>query len=111
MDERFEDVIRRLWLDQQGVALELADELARLARQDDPSADALERGYRAAHQLAGSLGMYGVPEGSEIASRLEDHLSPSQEGALPPDVVVSLTARLRRLVAAGPIASRRDAGP
>lgn len=104
MDERFEDVIRRLWFEQQGTALELADELARLARHNDPSADALERGYRAAHRLAGSLGMYGIPEGSEIASRLEDHLSPGQERALPRDVVVSLAARLRRLVADGPIA-------
>jgi HPt (histidine-containing phosphotransfer) domain-containing protein len=105
MDDSFDDVVRRMWLEQRTTALGLADELATLARQEDPTADALVRGHRAAHQLAGSLGMYGIPEGSEIASLLEDHLSPEGARSIPPDVFVSLTARLRQLVVDGPVTS------
>jgi HPt (histidine-containing phosphotransfer) domain-containing protein len=52
-------------------------------------------GLRAAHQLAGSLGTFGIPEGSDAARELEGQLDGD------PDVarVTALSDRLRELLA------------
>ena len=50
-----------------------------------------------AHKLAGSLGMFGYPEGSEIAKHLETLLD--CEEALSPDRFGELTAQLERSLA------------
>ena len=52
-----------------------------------------EDGLRAAHQLAGSLGTFGLGEGSDLARRLEDRLDAGGPGA------TALSARLRELLA------------
>jgi len=44
-----------------------------------------ERGREAAHKLSGVLGIFGLPQGSEIASRLEDLLK-SAEPLQPDDI-------------------------
>jgi HPt (histidine-containing phosphotransfer) domain-containing protein len=52
-----------------------------------------------AHKLAGSLGMYGYPQGTEVASKMERILkSPTPETLL---TLQSLAADLRASLAAG----------
>ncbi len=52
-----------------------------------------------AHKLAGSLGTFGLPEGTEIARGIEHALSrPDADAA----VLTTAVARLRTLVQAGP---------
>ena len=46
-----------------------------------------------AHKLAGSLGMFGYPEGTRIARELEHLLD--AEGAPPPDTFSALLQQLR----------------
>jgi HPt (histidine-containing phosphotransfer) domain-containing protein len=66
--------------------------------------DARERGREAAHKLSGVLGIFGLPQGSEMASALEEQLkSPSP---LVPDDLVSLRASIADLDAV--IASKSE---
>ena len=54
-----------------------------------------EEGRATAHKLAGSLGMFGFPEGTQIASKLE------QSFELPdpdPVVLTRLTSQLRQIL-------------
>lgn len=63
---------------------------------------ARERGREAAHKLSGVLGIFGLPQGSEIASALEEQLkSPDPLFA---DQLVRLQARIADLDAV--VASR-----
>jgi HPt (histidine-containing phosphotransfer) domain-containing protein len=48
-----------------------------------------------AHMLAGSLGMYGFPEGTLVARELEQML---ESGAVAPDKIAALTHRLREVL-------------
>jgi HPt (histidine-containing phosphotransfer) domain-containing protein len=59
----------------------------------DPTASQ-EEALRVAHDLAGSLGSYGRPEGSELARAIEQAL---REGA-PGAHVAALLGRLREVV-------------
>lgn len=62
--------------------------------------EARERGREAAHKLSGVLGIFGLPQGSEIASALEETLK-SPEALLPADLagVRSRIAELEALIA------------
>ena len=51
-----------------------------------------QAGLRAAHQLAGSLGTFGLGEGSDLAREIEDRLDAGAPGA------TALSARLRELL-------------
>ena len=62
------------------------------ALDDERREDAL----RAAHQLAGSLGTFGLDEGTRVARAVEDEL----DGTPDADRVGELSARLHRLVVA-----------
>ena len=62
-----------------------AGSLDEAARQD---------GVRAAHQLAGSLGTFGLSEGTDVARELEGQF----QGAADPARVAELSARLRELL-------------
>jgi len=53
-----------------------------------------EMALRAAHQLAGSLGTFGLAEGTTLAREIESEL----QGACDPERVARLTARLRDLL-------------
>ena len=53
-----------------------------------------EAALRAAHQLAGSLGTFGLPEGTDLARQIEGELN----GAHDPERFAALTARLRALL-------------
>ena len=61
------------------------------AARDD---DAHREGVRAAHQLAGSLGTFGLHEGSDLARAIEHEL----EGAADAGRLGQLTRRLRDLL-------------
>jgi chemotaxis protein histidine kinase CheA len=99
-----DDLVQRMWLEQRDTALALAEELVRLADDVDPSEQVVEQGYLAAHRLAGSLGMYGMPDGSELASVLEESLS-GGDGMLDHDAMRAIATQLRSVILLGPIAS------
>ena len=60
--------------------------------------EARDRGREAAHKLSGVLGIFGLPQGSEIASALEETLK-SPEPLHPRDLA-SLKTRIAELDAA-----------
>lgn len=60
-----------------------------------PCDEARAAGVRAAHQLAGSLGTFGLHEGSDVARELEQVFDGTGDAARAPE----LTARLRSLLA------------
>ena len=62
------------------------------------------RAERDAHKLTGSLGMFGLPRGSELARELEQALAVLDGPAL------SDAPRLAELVAGAPAPARRRAG-
>lgn len=57
--------------------------------------DARSRGREAAHKLSGVLGIFGLPQGSEIASALEEQLKSA--APLLPDDLVSLETQIADL--------------
>jgi HPt (histidine-containing phosphotransfer) domain-containing protein len=80
----------------------IADAVAALGRGK------LDAGTRAqacgdAHNLAGSLGLYGIPAGSEIARRLDQALEHAPAPADAPALAADVSA-LRRAVEAAPFA-------
>ena len=99
-----DDLVQRMWLEQRDTALELAGQLVLLADDVDPPEHVVEQGYQAAHRLAGSLGMYGMPDGSELASLLEESLAPGDDRVLDHDTFQSIAAQLRSVILLGPTA-------
>ncbi len=86
-----------IWTRRRPQVLERVEEVERAvatlaAAAPDPAV--LEAGRAAAHRLAGSLGMFGSPEGSAVASELETLLAPGAD----PAGAVRLVARLRAAV-------------
>ena len=67
-------------------------EAAAAAPADDA---ARQEGLRAAHQLAGSLGTFGLHEGSDVARAIEQELEGAADGAR----LTELSRRLRDLLA------------
>ena len=67
-------------------------EAAAAAPSDD---HARSEGIRAAHQLAGSLGTFGLHDGSDVARAIEQELEGAADGAR----LTELSARLRELLA------------
>jgi len=63
--------------------------------------EARDRGREAAHKLSGVLGIFGLPQGSELASALEETLK-SPEPLLPSDLATLKTriAELDAVIAA-----------
>lgn len=53
-------------------------------------------GLRAAHQLAGSLGTFGLADGSDVARAIEEQLAPGADAD--PARIEALSARLRELL-------------
>ena len=74
------------------VAERLTTVEAAAAAPGDPATKA--EGLRAAHQLAGSLGTFGLHEGSDVARAFEHEL----EGPAEPARLADLSARLRALL-------------
>lgn len=57
--------------------------------------EARERGREAAHKLSGVLGIFGLPQGSELASALEETLKSPEP--LNPSDLATLKARIAEL--------------
>jgi HPt (histidine-containing phosphotransfer) domain-containing protein len=73
--------LAQLWLTSRPTILERLD-LVRSAHSElvaDPgNADARRAGREAAHKLSGVLGVFGLPQGTEIAASIEDRLRKEQ---------------------------------
>lgn len=57
--------------------------------------EARDRGREAAHKLSGVLGIFGLPQGSELAALLEEQLK--SPGPLDPEGLITLRARIADL--------------
>jgi len=100
-DDEDRAAIAALWVSAQGRVLDrivtIDTAIAALAAGEaDPGAGAGE-----AHKLAGSLGTFGLPEGSRLAKELELLLEGDAPSA---DEAARLAAALRAAVQAGPTA-------
>ena len=72
--------------------LTVLDRAAEAASHGELEGTLCQEALREAHKLAGSLGTFGFPEGTEIARRLEAGL---EFGTLPPEQMRELTQQLR----------------
>ena len=90
------DAVARLW----DRFRPLVDERIGLlqAHVDGDPAVSREEALRVAHNLAGSLGSYGRPSGSEVARSIEQALS-DDASPVDPAALRELLARLRAVVA------------
>ncbi len=89
-----------IWARRRPQVLERVEEVERAVATlaaGAPDAAVIEAGRAAAHRLAGSLGMFGSPEGSAVASELETLLAPGAD----PGLAARLAARLREAVPPG----------
>jgi len=79
--------------------LDLIDQFAAAASTGNLPEDTRVEALSIAHKLAGSLGMYGYQQGTEVASKMERILkSPTPETLL---TLRSLAVDLRKSLAAG----------
>ncbi|HZZ39667.1 MAG TPA: Hpt domain-containing protein [Acidobacteriaceae bacterium] len=75
--EKIASRLAELWQSSRPTILERMDTLHATANALSANAldqEARDRGREAAHKLSGVLGIFGLPEGSEIASALEEQL-------------------------------------
>jgi len=73
--------LQALWESSKGMILERLETLQAAHRQlssDISDPHARQQGLEAAHKLAGILGVFGMPEGSETASQIEHLLKQEQ---------------------------------
>jgi diguanylate cyclase (GGDEF)-like protein len=101
-----DDTVSQIWQRKKGVSLErlafLEQIVARLKTSPPLDADSRERAIQTAHKLAGSLGTFGLDEGSQLARQIEGLLqSPAEAALLLSDRQQrDATAELERLVLA-----------
>lgn len=103
-------LIARVWLSSQAALRERLDAIdaagaALLAGSLDDERRAAAR--VGAHKLRGSLGTFGLPEGSELAAELEDMLR--APGAPPVLRLSELAEQLRAIVNTGPVFATAEA--
>ena len=99
MSGDLDGLMARIWLRYHDEALErvaLVERAAAALARGCADRALLEAARSAAHRLAGALGVFGSPEGSACASRLEVLLS----GDPDPATVIRLAAELRASVPA-----------
>lgn len=114
VDPVVRDAIAELWQEAHGVALSrVAAVEAYLAGAltGNPGEEELVLARRCAHQMAGTLGTFGLSHGSWIGSELEAAM---EDGHPPADQVVALaelTVELRELIEAATPARRADTSP
>ena len=90
-----QELIARLWARFQPLALERARLVVAYLQDDAADGTRHAAARQAAHDLVGSLGSYGRPEGSVLARRLEEVL-----GAEPAALAVAGRAEALTLAAA-----------
>jgi HPt (histidine-containing phosphotransfer) domain-containing protein len=102
IDAEINDVLTQLWkknLPTIRQRLDLLDQFASAAVSGTLEEHTRMEALRIAHNLAGSLGMYGYQQGTEVASKMERILkSPTPETLV---TLRSLAADLRTSLAAG----------
>src|SRR4051794_17818964 len=81
-----------VWADYRPMMIERVDALA-LATDADAGPDALAVAREAAHKLAGTLGSFGFPRGSELAHEAEILLRDGRTGGLE-ELIVALRDEL-----------------
>ncbi|MFZ0630715.1 MAG: Hpt domain-containing protein [Acidobacteriaceae bacterium] len=96
--EKIASRLAELWQTSRPTILERMAALhaSRAALAANPSdQEARDCGREAAHKLSGVLGIFGLPQGSEIAAALEEQLKST--APLLPDDLVSLQSRIADL--------------
>ena len=110
-----DELIRRTWKEHHGAMLLLADRLiahaAAMGAPVPPTSQDVRIAREAAHRFAGSLGMYGIMEGSEVATTLETYLAAPSRHPLSSDEFRAGASRLRELIEAGPPGAAELVGP
>ena len=102
INTQIDDLLLRLWqknLPTIRQRLDLLDQLGSAAASGKLEEPARVEALRVAHNLAGSLGMYGYQQGTEVASKMERILkSPTPETLI---TLRALAADLRKSLAPG----------
>ena len=91
-----EELVSELWQRARptvAARLELLEAAARAAETGHMESELRDEAAMAAHKLAGSLGTYGIPAGSELASAIEEELGREPDA----DRLKALVADLRRV--------------
>jgi HPt (histidine-containing phosphotransfer) domain-containing protein len=100
--DQIDDILAQLWRKNLPVIrerLDLMDKLGAAAASGTLDEPTRIEALGIAHKLAGSLGMYGYPQGTEVASKMERILkSPTPETLA---TLHALAADLRRSLVAG----------
>ncbi len=111
MSKNLSEFIEQLWQKHKPSVLERLAKLERTIAgllENKISTEELQDAIRQAHRLAGSLGSYGLPKGSEIARTLEMIL---ESGRFDSSSLLGLSSQvveLRALVDAGPVTQRAE---
>jgi HPt (histidine-containing phosphotransfer) domain-containing protein len=100
--DQIDDILAQLWRKNLPVIrerLDLMDKLGAAAASGTLDEPTRIEALSIAHKLAGSLGMYGYPQGTEVASKMERILkSPTPETLA---TLHALATDLRKSLAAG----------
>ena len=94
-DEKSASLLAAIWLRNRPLVegrLALLERAAAAAAEGTFNEELREEASHTAHKLAGSLGMFGFPRGSEIARRLEMLLESERAD---PELMAELTVQLR----------------
>jgi HPt (histidine-containing phosphotransfer) domain-containing protein len=92
-------LLSRLWQRSLPLLLErlaVLDAAANAAHAGTLAADLRAQATDEAHKLAGSLGMFGYPDGTDLARKIE--LLLEAPGSPPPDYLTELTTELRAIL-------------
>jgi HPt (histidine-containing phosphotransfer) domain-containing protein len=96
--------VRTMWGKYRSVSearIAMVDAAAHAALADTLNADTRRAAELAAHNLVGSLGTFGLPEGTRIAAELEAVLGSSRDiDAATARVLLERSAQLRRVLRA-----------
>jgi HPt (histidine-containing phosphotransfer) domain-containing protein len=90
-----DDALAAIWERSRPVVAERLARVEAAAASNGPDDAARHEGLRAAHQLAGSLGTFGLHEGSDVARAIEQELGGAADAAK----LAELSGRLRELLA------------
>ena len=98
-NDQIDNVLATLWeknLPTLRERLDLLDRTASLAASGKLPEEPRLEAYNIAHKLTGSLGMFGYPDGTDVARKIE--LLLEAPDAPPPDRLAELTRELRAIL-------------
>ena len=84
------DLLETLWEQRKGSVVDRLQTLQKAVSTLDhsPTPKSRETGIDAAHKLAGILGTFGLPRGTDLAREVE--VAMSREGSMPPEAVAHM---------------------